>query len=221
MAEKADKGMDKLSQGLSDKYDDDLANIKGTVKTQSVVDDIQQTIDEFPEGANTGKLKSIINRIKDNEDISAKELFNIKKEISKTIPKSVWNGVSDADAITNSKEQLYWKITQKLEDVGGDKFKGLTSEYKNFKQSERLARKMFYRQGVPSNVPLGGTYDIPTQRAVRGLSGQLPQEEQFSNAFEAWRRGQGIKKAGGVALGGGALAYTLHRYLTDKLLHRD
>ena len=221
LAEKADKGMEKLSQGLSDKYDDVFSNVKGKVATQDIADDIQNTIDEFPEGANVGKLKSILKRIQGTEEkpiteISAKDLFNIKKEISKTIPKSIWNGVSDADAITNSKEQLYWKLTQKLEDLGGDEYKGLTAEYKNFKQAERLARKMFYRQGVPSNVPLGGTYDIPTQRAVRGLSSQLPQEEQFAQQFEAWRRGNTIKKIASnpriwEVLGLGGLGYGLLR----------
>jgi len=196
IAEKADKGFDKLSQGLSDKYDDVLSNMKGSYKSKVIIKDIQQTIDEFPEGANIGKLKSIIKRLKDVKDVSGKELFNIKKEIGKTIPKSVWNGISDADSITNSKEQLYWRLTEKLEQLGGDKYKGLTAEYKNFKFAERLAKKMFYRQGVPSNVPLGGTYDIPTQQAVRGLSSQLQPKEQFAQAFEAWRRGTGLKQVG-------------------------
>jgi hypothetical protein len=79
---------------------------------------------------------------------------------------------------------------------------------------------MFYRQGVPSNAPLGGTYDIPTQRAVRELSSQLPENQQFAQKFEAWRRGQGVKKWGEIIGGGGAFAYAAHRYLTDKLLGR-
>jgi len=218
IAEKADKGFDKLSKTLSDKYDDVFSNIEAKVKTADIVDDIQNTINEFPEGANIGKLKSIAKRLGETKEISAKELFNIKKEISKTIPKSVWNGVSDADAITNSKEGLYWKLTKKLEEVGGEKFAGLTEEYKQFKQAERLARKMFYRQGIPSNVPLGGTYDIPTEKAVRGLSSQLPPKEQFAQLFEAWRRGQTVKKTAGLLGGGSALTYLAHRYLSNKLL---
>jgi hypothetical protein len=150
IAEKADKGIDELSQRLSDKYDELFGNIKASTKTSGIIDDLQSTIDEFPEGANIGKLKSIVKRLKGKEEISAKELFNIKKEISKTIPKSVWNGISDSDSITNSKENLYWRLTKRLEEVGGEAYTGLTDEYKMFKQSERLARKMFYRQGVPS-----------------------------------------------------------------------
>jgi hypothetical protein len=196
IAEKADKGMDSLSQGLSDKYDDVFSNIKATTKSQDVIKDIQATIDEFPEGANVGKLKSIISRLSGKDTISAKELFAIKKEIGKTIPRSVWNGISDTDAISNSKEGLYWRLSKKLEEIGGDKYKGLTEEYKNFKQAERLARKMFYRQGVPSNLPVSGSLDIPTQRAIGKLSSQLPSGQRFAKEFEAWRRGQAIKSAG-------------------------
>jgi hypothetical protein len=225
IAEKSDKGINKLGQTLSDKYDDFFAKVKG----DTPVDDILQTVDDakasFPEGTNVGKLKQISKRLstlqKKGENISAKELHNLKQEVRKLIPNSVWQGKADANAIQNAQENIYWKITEKLEGLGGDKYKGLTTEYKNFKQAERLARKMFYRQGIPSNVPLKGTYDIPTQKAVRGLSEQLPSKEQFAQEFEAWRRGQGLKRMGGVAVGGGALAYALHRYLTDRLLSRE
>jgi len=218
IAEKADRGFDSLSKSLSDKYDDVLSKISGKVKSSDIIKDIQDTIDEFPEGANMGKLKTILGRLKDAKEgeISAKELFNIKKEISKTIPRSVWSGVSPSDAITNSKENLYWKLSEKLEGVGGEKLKGLTQEYKEFKQAERLARKMFYRGGVASNVPLSGTLDIPTQKAIGSLNVRLPPEKQFAQAFEAWRRGQAIKKMANYAIGGGAGLYILHRMLSAK-----
>jgi len=196
IAEKADKGIESLSKGLSDKYDDVLGGINAKANTADVVNDIQTTINEFPEGANIGKLKSIINRIKGSKEISAKELFNIKKEIAKTIPRGMWNGTTEMDAITNSREGLYWKISQRMEDVGGEKYAGLTQEYKAFKQSERLARSMFYRKGVPSNLPVGGAMDIPTQKAIGKLSSQLPSGQKFAQEFEAWRRGQAIKGVG-------------------------
>lgn len=221
IAEKADKGMESLSKKLGESYDDLFGKIDGKTNTVDVISDLQSTLDEFPEGANVGKIKSIIKRIKGKKEISARELFNIKKEISKTISPNVWNGVADADAMTNSREQLYWKLSKRLEKLGGEKYSGLTEEYKTFKQSERLARKMFYRQGVPSNAPLGGTYDVPTQRAVRSLSGQLPPEQQFSQAFEAWRRGQNVKK---VALGGGALTlgdYLVRRWISGLASNRN
>lgn len=209
IAEKADKGFDKLSKGLSDKYDDLFANVKGTTKVDDILSTLDDTINQYPEGGGIGKLKAISSRLKKiqegGEEITAKELHNLKQEISKTIPKSVWNGIADADAMTNARENVYWKITEKLEKLGGDKYKGLTSEYKNFKQAERLARKMFYRSGVPSDEALRKTYDIPTQRAVGKLSSQLPREEQFAQHFEAWRRGQGVKRIGAkIGLGYGA-----------------
>lgn len=221
IAEKADKGMGALSQRLSDKYDDVLGAIKGKVNAKGVISDIQTTIDEFPEGANIGKLKSIIGRLDKVDDIDAKELFAIKKEIAKTIPRSIWNGISEGDAMSNAKEGLYWKLTHKLEAIGGEKYKGLTEEYKGFKQAERLARKMFYRQGVPSDVPLGGTYDIPTQKAIKQLSSQLKPNEQFSQQFEAWRRGLATKKSLAPIGGIGLLGYMAHKLVSRKLLEKN
>jgi len=219
IAEKADKGIDKLSQTLSNKYDNMFSKIgKGEVPNDNVFNAIRQAIDTFPEGSGAGKLQKIADRLANEENITATELHNLKQEISKLIPKSVWNGTQDANAIQNAYENIYWTITKELEKLGGEQYSGLTDEYRNFKLAERLARKVFYRQGVPSEYAVAkGIYDIPTQRAVRGLSTQLPPEEQFAQDFEAWRRGQAFKKWGGIS-GSGILAYLAHRILTNKLL---
>lgn len=224
IAEKADKGINSLSSSLSQKYDDMFANIKGTTKVDDVLNSVNETVNQYPEGVGVGKLKQIqlrLTELKDaGKEITAKELHNLKQEISKTIPKSVWNGVSDADAMTAARENVYWKITDKLEELGGEKYSGLSNEYKLFKKSERLARKMFYQEGVPTN-PSGKKaifeYTVPRERAVRYLSSQLPNDQKFAQDFEAWRRGSQLK-LGAV---GGTGIYMAHRFLTDALMKRE
>lgn len=219
IAQKADKGLDVLQQNLSSKYDALFAKVgKGEVANNNVFNSVREAVDAFPEGAGSGKLKQILARLADVDNISAKELHNLKQEVSKMIPKSVWSGITEGNAIQNAYENIYWTISGELEKIGGKAYQGLTQEYKGFKQAERLAKKLFFRQGIPSNEALRGVVDIPTEKAIRSLSKQLPKTEQFAQAFEAWRRGQGVKKALRVGVGGGALAYALHRYLTGKLL---
>jgi len=224
ISEKADKGINSLSESLSKRYDDMFANIKGTTKVDDILQTVDDTINQYPEGVGVGKLKQIQSRLSElkeaGKNITAKELHNLKQEISKTIPKSVWNGIADADAMTTARENVYWKITDKLEELGGDKYTGLSNEYKLFKKSERLARKMFYQEGVPTNPTLKQSifgYTVPRERAVRYLSSQLPSGQKFAEEFEAWRRGNIVK---GGALGGTAI-YIAHRYLTDQLLNRQ
>ena len=231
IAQKGSKGLDKLNEALSNKYDTLFAKIdKGSTSVDDILETAQNVKNAYPEGSNMGKVGSLIKRLEEmksaGQKIGAKELHNLKQTIRKIVPKSVWQGSADADAIQNAQQSLYWKVTEKLEEIGGKAYKGLTQEARNFYQQAKLARKMFQSGGIPTDKALigslgRGNYDIPTQTAVRNLSKQLPYQDQFANAFEAWRRGQGLKRNVGLAFGGGAGLYALHRYLTDKILGRN
>lgn len=218
IAEKADKGFDILQQNLSKKYDALFSKIgKGEVANDDLFNIVKQTIDSFPEGVSSGKLNSILKRLSDTENITAKELHNIKQEVTKLIPKSVWNGITEGNAITNAYENIYWTINENLEKIGGKAYAGLTNEYKNFKQAEKIAKPLFYKRGIPSNEALKSVMDIPAQKAIRDLSSQLPKGAKFAQDFMAWRRGQTAKKIAGYLVGGGAATYLAHRYLSEKL----
>lgn len=206
IAEKATGGIDKIGDAISKKYDELFSQIKtGSSKTQDLVGSFDDVINSYPEGTNVGRLKAIRERIASQKSISAQELHNLKQEIRKVIPKGVWKGTADADAIQNAQRDLYFKITDKLGELGGDKYKGLSSEYRDYKNAEYLANRIFLNQGNVSNAKLLNPMDVPTERALGKLNSQLPSKEQFLQDFLAYRRGQALKEnAGKILLYGGA-----------------
>lgn len=209
IAEAADKGFETANKVVSGKYDALFDRIKsGSIKNNKVFESIRSVTDTYPEAAGVPKLKKIMERLSNVDEISAKELHDLKQVVRKSIPRSVWNGTAEADAVQNAMRDIYFTITDELATLGGEEYKGLSQEYRKVKESERLAKKMFYKSGVPSNEPLAKELDIPTKRAIRTIDDMLPEQERFANDFMAWRRGQkakGIAKHAigyGLALGG-------------------
>lgn len=195
LAEKATSGIDKIGDDLSMKYDQLFSNIKnGSAKVGDLADSIDDVVRQYPEGQGMDKLIKISKRLKKANNISAQELHNLKQEVRTLIPRSVWKGQSDANAIQNAQRDLYFRITEKLESLGGKEYSGLSQEYKKFKGFEQLANRVFYKNGVPSNANVLNKIDEPTRKAVRELSSQLPQAEQFFDDFLALRRGGSVKR---------------------------
>lgn len=213
IAEKADKGFDKAKSFLSDKYDDMFDRIRSG---DAQVDDLAQMIDDhvkaFPEDSGLSKLTSISERLRGKGRMSAKELHNLKQEIRTTTPKSVWQGTSDPNAMQHSKMELYFKINDKLESMGGDEYIGLSNEYRNFMQNQRLAKQFFYEKGIASDLNLNKPMSYRAKEAISSIEKGLSDEERFLTDFLAWRRGQSFKKyAPGVALTTGAAAWAAQK----------
>ena len=222
IAEKADKGIDKVGQFMSTKYDDlfnELKTAKGTAK----VDDILTSIDDVKSSYPTefaGKLKQIQTKLanvqKTGKGLSAEELLNLKQEARKLVPKPVWQGRIEPDALQASKQEIYYKINDALGSLGGEKYKTLSGEYRQFKEAQRLIGKVFYNQGVPSNARVGAPIDIPQRRAMETINNQLAPKEQFLAQLEAWRRGQAVKKVAPWVAGGGVGSAIVNYALNQK-----
>lgn len=210
IAAKADKGFDALSDELSKKYETLFSKVKGTASVDDISASIANTLDEYPQATSSGKIGKILDRLselkKSGKNLTATELNNLKQEIRVTIPKGVWNGTIDPDAMQTAKLDIYWKINNELSNLGGDEYKALNQEYRMFKQSEKLARKFFYEKGQVSDANVGAKASKTSMDAVKSLSSKLPDKEKFAQEFEAWRRGQTAKKViGKAALYSGAL----------------
>lgn len=225
IAQKADKGFDAISEELGKKYENLFNGIKGTTSVDDLTNTISNTLDEYPEAANSGRIKKILTRLNEiknsGNQVTATDLHNLKQEIRSTIPRSVWSGMSDADAMQTAKMDIYWKINDKLGQMGGEKYTALNQEYRNFKQAEKLARKFFYEQGIPSDKNVNSSMSRLSRDAVRGLSSKLPGKEKFAQDFEAWRRGQIAKK---LALGGGGIVlgdFLVRRAIGNFALNRQ
>lgn len=201
IAQKADRGINKVGDYLSKQYDDFFLNVKGKTDPSEIISSIDDFVNKYPNdpgidrllkfkdslsGANGVKVKAV----------SAEVLHNLKQELRKTIPKGVWKGTVDPDAIQAEKQNIYFKINDSLEKLGGDKYKGLSAEYRKFKESERLVNKMIYNQGVVSEAGLVRPIDVPTQKALRYFSQEAGDKfSDLENAIAAYRRGQSVKKA--------------------------
>ena len=79
-----------------------------------------------------------------------------------------------------------------------------------------MIRRLFNEQGVPSNRNMGGQVSVPQERAMQYLNKQLGPDEKFLADFEAWRRGQSIKKFTPYAVGAtGAGAYLINKAMNQ------
>lgn len=224
IAEAADRGFKSVGKAMSNKYENLFNNIKeGAVSNSSLFEKMRSVVDSYPEAAGVPKLKSIMSRLADQDNISAKELHALKQVVRKSIPQSVWNGSAEADAIQNSMRDVYFEITDTLGKIGGKEYESLSKEFRSVKESERLAKKMFYKSGVPSNEALSNKMDVPTKRALKTLNDALPSDEKFLNQFNAWKRGESVKKglkhAANAALFGGAIG-GIGGFIGSKIYNR-
>lgn len=217
VAELSDKGIDKVGDYLSKKYDvmfDKLRTVNGTRKPDSIITAIDDVGNQFP-GQDMGKLSAIKTRLmkiqKSGKELTGEELHNLKQEVRTLIPKSVWKGSSEADAMQAAKKNIYFKVNEELGALGGDEYKALSAEFKKFKDSEQSVRNILYNEGAVSNQNLMRQLDVPKENALKYLNSQIPnKEDQFLDALMAYRRGQNIKKAAAFGLpvaGGIGAAY--------------
>ena len=201
IAEKASRGIDKVGEYLSDKYEKMFDGItKGVASVDDLVQSVDDAIAQYPSGTNVGKLNTIRESLLAKKNITAKELHNLKQEVRKIIPKGVWRGTQDIDAIQNAHRDVYFKINDKLAELGGKEYKALSQEYRQYKNFEMLANKMFKANGQPSNSKIFNKMDVPTERALEGLNRQLTPDEQFLQELNAIRRGDSFKKYGAMGL---------------------
>jgi hypothetical protein len=213
-AEKATKGIDKLSDDLGNKYENFFAKIKdGSTKSDDLAQAFDDAIAEYPEGVNVGRLKAISERVKKNPTISAEELHALKQEIRGIIPKGIWRGTSDANAIQNAQRNLYFKITDKLGELGGKEYSSLSQEYKKFKDMEYLVNTVTRNKGVPSNAKIFGKLDVPTEKAITSLSKQLSPNDELAQELWKLRRGEKLKDLGIK----GALGYGAYELSKDLI----
>jgi len=207
IAQQASGSLDKAGKLLSDKYDDLFASIesKSKISTNNIVQSLDDYINQFPEGENVSKVKTILNRLasetkegkKQIADLSVKELHNLKQEVRKLIPKGVWEGKIDSNAMQHSLENIYWQINNELAKLGGEKYVNLAKEYKQLKDAERFARGYFYEKGMVSEAGMKKPLSYAGRKAIQTLEKtNIPSEEQFLNKFIAWQRGQEAKKLG-------------------------
>lgn len=204
VAELSDKGIDKVGDYLSKKYDvmfDKLRTVNGTRKPDSIITAIDDVGNQFP-GQDMGKLSAIKTRLmkiqKSGKELTGEELHNLKQEVRTLIPKSVWKGSSEADAMQAAKKNIYFKVNEELGALGGDEYKALGKEFKQFKDAEALTRKLLYQDNVVSNQNLMRQIDVPKERALNLINDKLPKEDQFLEALQAYRRGQTLKKYAGL-----------------------
>ena len=197
IAESADRGFDAVGKVMSNKYETLFDKIgDGVTSNAPLFESIRNVVDSFPEAAGVPKLKKIMTRLADIDTITTKELHELKQVVRKSIPKSVWSGITEADAIQNAMRDIYFNITDSLEKIGGKAYIGLSQEYRKVKEAEKLAKKMFYKSGVPSNLPMGKQMDVPTERAIKSLDTMLSPEQKFANEFLSWRRKEKLKNLG-------------------------
>lgn len=214
VAEKAGKGGEIVFRKMQDKYDDVFSQIQGG---STDITDIRVAVDDvynaFPEGTGAGTYRKIANRL-DNvpgDTMSVKDLQNLKQTVKKSIK---WRG--ESSSINHFKKQVYIKINEALERIGGEKYKGLSREYAEFIKMMDDVNSAILERGLPGMPLLGksgpGPFFTPggglSQRqevSLRKLSSMLPSQAQFMQDFSAWQRAEWIKRLVVGILAGGAL----------------
>ena len=219
IAEKGVAGLDKLDDLAIQKYGEGLQSIKGTSSSvKPIVDKIDEAIDTYPEEGYS-ILKKIKERIGTSKGLSAEELRNIKMEAKKGIPRGVFQGKVDPTPQQYSQLQVYNQIDDELVTLGGDKYKAMKAEYRDWKNTAQDAYSALLENGRPGDVKLRNWFGYGlSRRQTKGLeraSSMLPSKEQFMQEFYAWRRGQAAK---GVAAAAVPATYLMHRAIADKAL---
>lgn len=238
VAEAAGKGkrhvLDKQFSKYDDLFDEMGDSVKGTTDADDIVQAINDHVDTFPDSPGTAKLKKISKRLSETPEISAKELHNVKQEIRKVVPKSVWRGTSQADAIQSSQRKLYFKVGEKIEalDTSG-KYKGLTQEYRELMNTIDDVNSAILERGRPGELML--RTDAPTLgrlfnpekgltfrqiEALKKLDDTLPNKMKFMQDFNAWKRGILMRDAV-IGIGAAGLLYGARRKVGERVLIDD
>ena len=218
IAEKAHKGIKITWDKQSDMYDEGLKSIKGNSKNlQPIVDKIDDVINDYPEQPFTN-LKKTKDRLMTKQSLTAEELHNLKQELKKGIPKSVFKGSSEADAIQGARLRVYDTVDDTLSELGGQKYVDMKAEYREFKNMVQDVNSAILERGRPGEQILRGTFMRPggtltyrQSQALKQLSGKLPSQYQFWHDFTAWQRAQLLKRLAAIGIGGGLLYGTRRR----------
>jgi len=219
------RGVEKLDTLAGQKYEKGIQNIKGVSKEiKPIVDKIDEAIEMYPNESYTTlkKIKTnLSSKKKPVKELTAEELRNLKQEVKRGIPKSVFQGKTDATPQQSAQLRVYNQIDDGLVKLGGDDYIKMKAEYSDWKNTASDAYKVLLEEGRPGDVNLRNWFGYGISRrkfkALEKVSGQLPPKEQFMQEFLAWRRGQIAK---GALTAGIPASYLLHRYLAEKTVSR-
>ena len=209
VSKKGMAGVDKLDDLAQTRYGNELAKIKGAVTDMTPIrNSIADVKAQYPDETLV-QLNKLDKRLKDIKSLSASELKGIKEEIKKTVPKSVFQGKSEATPIQAAQLKVYNAVDDEIVKLGGDKYIAMKKEYSDWKNTAYDAYGILLEGGRPGDVKLRNWFGFGMSRrqriALDKVSSLLPKDEQFMQQFDAWRRGQVAKTVGtgggGVLLG--------------------
>ena len=105
--------------------------------------------------------------------------------------------------------EIYHRINDGLERIGGEKYLGLSKEYREFMNMADDINAVILEGGRPGEAKLRGSFWRPggnltyrQSEALKQLNNQLPPKMQFWQDFGAWKRGQYLKKYGAAVPAG-------------------
>jgi len=230
VAEKASKGERIVKTTIGKKYDTFIDDIGKSTKDsidRVGLDEIKGVADsilnEFPNMPNKGKIAAISERLANTDKLSARELLNLKQEAKLAIGKSVLEGKVKPNAIQATQSKLVRAIDEKILDLGGDKYKSLKLEYRDYANMIDDVNSIILERGRPGDIKLRGTFLNPGGsmsrrqfKSLESLSKQLPAKDQFMQEFLAWKRGQLLKRYGLLPIAAG-VGYQQRDRLLDAI----
>jgi len=218
IAKKGVSGLDKLDDLAGQKFESELQKIEGKSGTSNITKTIEEVQDMYPDEKFT-KLQQIKDRFTPENRLSAEELRNLKQELKKGIPSSVFKGTAEPTALQRAQLKVYNSVDDELVGLGGEKYIKMKAEYRDWKNTASDAYKALLEDGRAGDKNLRNWFGYGlTRRQTKALektSGSLPNNEQFMQEFYAWRRGQMLKGAAGAAI---PAAYLLHRAAAEQII---
>lgn len=211
IAEKVAQGQTKIFGEFNQKYENLFNEIKeGSTQIDDVTDAINTArINAFPNSGVERKMTELSDRLENFNELSANQLQSMKQEVRKILPKNVWLGQIRANPEQHFVKEVYKSINTALARIGGEKYTGLSQEYKDFSNMIDEINSVILQRGKPTDIRLRGRFGLgmglstPQREALEKLNWMLPNKEQFLQDFLAWRRGQLLKLGLGATLGAG------------------